>query len=179
MNFRQQLRAFTLIELLVVIAIIGILAAIVAPSLSQFKKGDTVAAATSQLLGGVARARQLAISQRTTVFMVFVPTNFWADSPYSGNAAAFTRLSGFPSELARMTNILEKQLTGYTYLSLRSVGDQPGNGSLRYMGKWQTLPDSAFIAPWKFSLRSDQTNFVQSHPVTGFQLSRNLPFPSE
>lgn len=177
MKLRREIRAFTLIELLVVIAIIGIMAAIVAPSLTHFKKGDTMAAATSQLLGGVARARQLAISQHTTVFMVFVPTNFWGNSPYNGNGAVFNNLN--PVELAKATNLLEKQLTGYTYLSLRSVGDQPGNGVVRYLGKWQAMPESTFIPPWKFNLPSSQTNFVQSYPVTGFQLSKNLPFPSE
>src|SRR5689334_13492974 len=76
--FRHSLRdAFTLIELLTVIAIIGILAAIVSPTLIHLRKGDAMLAATRQMLDDCGRARQLAISQRTTVYMVFVPTNFW------------------------------------------------------------------------------------------------------
>src|SRR4051812_45868760 len=76
---RPFLRAFTLIELLVVISIIGILAAILAPAVSHLLKGDNTLAATRQMLDDCARARQMAISQRTTVYMVFVPTNFWSD----------------------------------------------------------------------------------------------------
>ena len=76
---------FTLIELLVVISILGLLAYLTMPALKNFGKSDATISASRQLLDGVARARQLAISQRTTVYMVFVPTNFWVDA--SGNAA--------------------------------------------------------------------------------------------
>jgi prepilin-type N-terminal cleavage/methylation domain-containing protein len=69
--------AFTLIELLVVIAILGIMAGLTVPVLKNFAKSDATLGASRQLLDGVARARQLAISQRTTVYMVFVPQNFW------------------------------------------------------------------------------------------------------
>src|ERR1700742_1178726 len=72
-------KAFTLIELLTVIAIIGILAALLSPVLKNFSKPDVTVAATRQMLDAVGRARQLAISDRTTVFMVFVHSNFWAD----------------------------------------------------------------------------------------------------
>src|SRR5579872_3782665 len=72
-------RAFTLIELLTVIAIVGILAALVAPVFIHFSKPDVTEAATRQMLDDVARARQLAISQRSTVYMVFIPTNFWGN----------------------------------------------------------------------------------------------------
>src|SRR6266566_7565952 len=74
--------AFTLIELLVVISIVGLLAGLAVPVVNNFKP-NVVAGATRQLLDDVARARQYAISQRTTVFMVFVPTNFWNDGAYT------------------------------------------------------------------------------------------------
>ena len=53
------------------------LAALAVPALKNFGRADAMTAATQQMLNDVARARQLAISQRTTVYMVFVPTNFW------------------------------------------------------------------------------------------------------
>jgi Tfp pilus assembly protein FimT len=62
----------------VVISILGILAALTMPALKNFAKSDATISASRQLLDDVGRARQLAISQRTTVYMVFVPTNFWA-----------------------------------------------------------------------------------------------------
>src|SRR5439155_8717704 len=76
--------AFTLIELLVVISIVGLLAGLAVPVLNNFKT-NVVAGATRQLLDDVARARHYAISQRTTVFMVFVPTNFWMDIAYASS----------------------------------------------------------------------------------------------
>src|SRR5271154_840479 len=72
---------FTLIELLTVIAIVGILAALVVPALKNVGNGNANVSATRQLLDDVARARQLAISQHTTVYMAFVPTNFWGNNP--------------------------------------------------------------------------------------------------
>ncbi len=83
MKLRRIHAAFTLIELLVVIAIIGLLAAMVGPTLNNFRKGDAMQAATRLMLDAVARARQLAISQHTTVFMVFVPAGFWNDVAYN------------------------------------------------------------------------------------------------
>src|ERR1022692_3794453 len=67
--------AFTLLELLTVIAIMGILAAIALPSLRSLKPNAKVAG-TRQLLDAVIRARQLALSQRTTGYMAFLPPNF-------------------------------------------------------------------------------------------------------
>src|SRR5712691_13450154 len=93
--------AFTLIELLVVISIVGLLAGLAVPVVNNFKP-NVVAAATRQLLDDVARARQYAISQRTTVFMVFVPTNFWLDGAYASSVIT-------PIDKAKATNLLDKQ----------------------------------------------------------------------
>ena len=75
--------------MLVVIAIIGIIAGISLPTLNNLGKADAVLASTRQMLDDVARARQYALSQRTTVYMVFCPAFFWGGS----NTTAFNNLS--------------------------------------------------------------------------------------
>src|SRR5882724_5254839 len=144
-RFTFHALAFTLIELLVVISIVGLLAGLAVPVVNNFKP-NVVAGATRQLLDDVARARQYAISQRTTVFMVFVPTNFWNDGAYSSSVIT-------PTDLAKATNLLDKQWIGYNFVALRTLGDQPGRGKARYLSSWKTLPEGVFIAPQKFGPR--------------------------
>jgi len=170
--------AFTLIELLMVIAIIGILGAIALPSLKNFRAQDALAASTRQLLDDVARARQYAISQRTTVYMVFCPSNFWSDANYP-------RLSSLPNEVERAKKLYDKQLVAYNFVTLRSVGEQPGKSSPQYLSRWRVLPEGAIIAPWKFQPQSSWLNINnpvepgQSFRVFGFSVTNNIPFPSE
>ena len=172
--------AFTLIELLVVIAILGIMAGLTVPVLKNFAKSDATLGASRQLLDGAARARQLAISQRTTVYMVFVPTNFWNNisGPWPN-----TWWSGLTdAQKTAATNLCDKQLTGYTFVSLRSVGDQPGQGRARYLDQWQTLPDNTFIAFQKFYTTNtiwDNTVIPPvSYPISIFNYTTNIPFPT-
>jgi prepilin-type N-terminal cleavage/methylation domain-containing protein len=183
----RALVAFTLIELLTVIAIIGILAALTTSTVLHFRKGDAMLSATRMMLDGVAYARQLALSQHTTVMMVFVPPEFW-DNTYYPNQIAFNKLSPYPSELAKTTNILEKQLTGFTFVSLRSIGDQPGASTTRYLTEWRSLPEKSFIPLWKFTLLPGSAHYVpnppdavsgQSFPVRAFSVTNVIPFPSE
>jgi prepilin-type N-terminal cleavage/methylation domain-containing protein len=176
---RRTGSAFTLIELLTVIAIIGVLAALTAPVVGHFRKGDAMAAATRQMLDAVHRGRQLAISQHTTVYMVFSPPTLWSD-PLYGN------LSLTASERAAALSALEKEQTGYAFVSLRSVGDQPGRRTTRYLSAWETLPDSTFIPQWKFPQPSTPTSMQIKDPsgtvlftVLDFDTTQSIPFPSE
>lgn len=174
-------RAFTLLELLVVIAIIGILAAVAAPTLNTLKP-DVMAAASQQLLGDLGRARQLAMANRTTVYMVFVPTNYYVPGgPYS-------RLT--PEEQAKADKLLDKQLIGYNFVTLRSLGDQPGRPTPRYLSTWRTLPEGAMISPYKFLPRTPGLQPLRITNFTGqssfevfdafpFAATNNIPFPSE
>jgi len=179
---------FTLVELLVVIAIIGILAAITAPVLGKFRAGDTLAAGVRQIQDDVARARQYAISQRTTVYMVFCPPNFW-DNSFWPSQTAYNNLP--QTERDKATKLYGKQFTGYTFVTLRRTGEQPGRFSPQYLGKWSTLPDGVIIPAFKFNSPLSVPTEIYDPPlpatpadqrrfdVYGFHLTNSIPFPSE
>jgi prepilin-type N-terminal cleavage/methylation domain-containing protein len=180
--------AFTLIEMLTVIAIIGILAAMIGPTVTHFRKGDATLSATRQMLDAVAHARQLAISQRTTVYMVFVPTNFWGNDPFnSSQANAWGGLNSTLQNSATVTQLYGAQLTGYFFASLHGLGDQPGQSYPRYLGTLKVLPEAAFIPNFKFTapprsvapfILVTNTATSQGFPIYGFLTTNNIPFPT-
>ena len=158
--------AFTLVELLVVLSIFGILAALVVPALKNVGHADAMTAATRQMLNDVARARQLAISQRTTVYMVFVKANFW------------TNLLPPERDLSVTTNLCDEQLTGYTFMSCGAMGDQPGQHQWHYLAPWQNLPDGTFIAQQKFIPPTDPPFHITNYTIYGFATIA-VPIPTK
>jgi prepilin-type N-terminal cleavage/methylation domain-containing protein len=180
-------KAFTLIELLTVIAIIGVLAALLAPVLKNFSKPDVTVAATRQMLDAFSRARQLAIIKRSTVYMVFIPTNFWG-SPINLNTTPWSQLPAAIRTSMVVTQMYDAQWNGYMMVSLRDIGDQPGRTFPKDLVHVKTLPAGAFIPQFKF----DAPIYVAGAPIInipyptnrpdlliyGFLQTNNIPFPT-
>ena len=128
------------------------------------------------MLDAVGRARSLAISQRTTVYMVFVPD--------------FSKLPLTDSQRAAASNLTDKQQNGYAFVTLRSLGDQPGRSTTHYLSDWKALPDGSYIVPQKFQpfnplsqvMSINNLNPGGNPPVYaiyGFAITNNIPFPVE
>jgi prepilin-type N-terminal cleavage/methylation domain-containing protein len=145
--------AFSLIELLVVIAIIALLATIGLPALRGLGKSNRLNAASRQMVDDLALARLRAINSRTTVYVVFAPTNI------------VDRLLGETNNLAQrqLTNLLTAPYTTYALLTKRTVGDQPGREFPQYVTDWRRLPDGIVIPAYKFM--ANPTNAF--HPPQG------------
>ena len=183
MKAARRPSAFTLIELLVVIAILGILAGLAVPALKNLGKANVQTSASRQLLDDIGRARQLAINDHTTVYMVFVTTNFWI--PPSG-ADWVDPLNN--TQKAAVTNLLDLQMNGYTFIAYGALGDQPGQHQWHYLAPWQSLPQNFIIAPWKFTYYGAATpqyfsfnDSINNNPfrIYPFDFTNNIPFPTE
>jgi prepilin-type N-terminal cleavage/methylation domain-containing protein len=162
--------AFTLIELLVVLAIIGLLASLALPRIGSMNRSSAMAAASQQLLDDVALARRLAIQNRTTVLMVFLPPQD------AGNAATFSSLG--PEE---KNILLRGQLTTYALFSFRQVGDQPGQEHARFLKPWTALPDGFLIPEWKFTTGAGLDNTAPIQSILPFDYTAGqklVPVPS-
>ena len=159
-------------------------AALSVPALKNLGKANITVSASRQMLDDLGRARQLAMSHHTTVYMVFVKTNFWMaplfpnPNPWWGNLTTAQRTAA--------TNLCDKQLTGYAFMSLRSVGDQPGQRTAHYLSAWQNLPEGTFIAAQKFQASNSVpftpfyiSAYDPSIPIYGFSIANNIPFPTE
>jgi prepilin-type N-terminal cleavage/methylation domain-containing protein len=179
----RSLRAFTLLELMVVIAIIGFIAALALPHVGGMGQANSMTTATRQLLDDVALARQRAMVNRATVYMVFLPPMFWTNygSVNGTYQEADTILSG-----AQMTNLMAHQYNAYALVSLSSVGDQPGQHHARYVTDWRTLPTGVIFAPFEFTITNSPTNLTTTNTLSGITNVNviqpwtrvALPFPS-
>jgi len=189
---RHTVAAFTLIELLTVIAIIGILAAMLTPVLKNFAKPDVTVSATRQMLDDVSRARALAIADRSTVYMVFIPTNFWGTwggfpQGLVNNGTPWNDMTARAAQTQTsmvMTQAYGAQLNGYMLISLRDVGDQPGRPIPKDLTSIKTLPKGAYIAPFKFNTITyvaGQPPYPTNRPdlpIYGFLRTNGIPFPT-
>lgn len=145
-------RGFTLIELLVVISIIGLIAALGIPAINGLTRSTTSGLAGKQFKDDLALARIKAISERTTVYVVFLPTN------YVG--LAFGTTTNPPpleaSFINRDTRLSERLLgsryTGYALFTWRGVGEQHGVKRPTYLTPWRTLPEGSFFDPGEFDV---------------------------
>lgn len=151
-------RAFTLLELLVVVAIIGLLAGLAVPGIKGMSQGKALGSAHQQLTDDLNRARQEALRLRTTVYVVFAPTNVWGSfaSVQSQVDRMITQTGVAPERFRQQamrtfTNIALGVYHSYALLVEREVGSQPGRSFPKYLGPgWQSLPDGVIVSPRLF-----------------------------
>jgi prepilin-type N-terminal cleavage/methylation domain-containing protein len=169
----SRLKGFTIIELLVVIVIIAILASMAIPALKGFSEANTMTAASRQMMDDIAYARQKAMNNRTTVYMVFIPPSFW-------NMPGAPAIASLSQESKRQLDVpLKGQSAMYALYSERSIGDQPGQLNNQYLTDWRELPDGAVIDTNKFvqsELIIDPYDTARQFPVQKF-LTNYFPFP--
>jgi len=132
----------------VVVSIMGLLAVVGLPMLKGFGQSTITKNAIQQLQSDLAYARQKAMSERTTVYVVFVP-------PTIVDAALDTQvrnslLADRPRVLQQYQNLCQHPYSSYALYTDRNVGSQPGQRNPRYLTEWRSLPDNTFVALSKF-----------------------------
>ncbi len=156
---------------MVVMLIIGILASIAVPAMKGMGQANRNAAAHRQILDDIALARLRAINDRAPVYMVFTPFNI---------IDAFSAAPRTAAELRQLTNLLTAQYTAYAIVSSRTVGDQPGRPTPRYLTEWRSLPDGLLFAPYKFDPRNTglASDYSRSfaREILPFPMSRSARF---
>jgi len=149
--------AFTLLELLVVIGIIAVLAVSSMPAIRSLTQANTLASGSRQILDDLNLARQQALNTRRTVYVVFVPPSM---RQHHQELLSMSSGVGRIQALRQFTNLISGQYTAYALFTKRTVGDQPGRQTPRYLdGGWKRLPEGMFFATNKFvDLGSAWTN---------------------
>jgi prepilin-type N-terminal cleavage/methylation domain-containing protein len=175
-------RAFSLLELMVVVSIIGLLAAISVPAIKGMSQGKALSSGHQQLHDDLNRARQEALRLRSTVYVVFTPTNVWGSfSALQQRVNEMVSVSGTAPErfreqaLRTFTNIALGTYHGYALLVEREVGSQPGRAHPKYLGPgWQTLPDGVIFSPRMLletpalQIGDRENHIIHSLPVRDF-----------
>lgn len=157
-----------MLEMMVVVAIIGLLAAIAAPAIKGMSQSKTLSSGQQQLLDDLNRARREALRLRTTVYVVFAPTNVWqVKSRLDGQIDSMVENQLAPQRFRQQAqhtfnNIALGVYHSYALLVERDIGAQPGRNYTRYLGPgWQQLPDGVILSPRLF-FRGDYN--VQDRP---------------
>ena len=170
--------AFTLLEMLIVLVLIAILAGLALPHIRGNTESAAINAACRQLVADLSYARQRAISQRSTVAVVFIPPEVF-DIDLSGNFTA--------NERAEIRRLQGGVYTHYALYQYRKVGEQPGTReSDGYITEWKSLPEKTFIPRemfettpfFKISPNNQQPKFrFPFSSSTHLQLDRPYSFP--
>ncbi len=169
--------AFTLIELLIVIGIIGILAVTSLPAIRSLTQVNTQASGERQVLDDLALARQRAINNRRTVYIVFTPPNVGQHLRAVQNSRDPDRQR---AEILLRT-LFDRQYASYALFSRKSVGDQPGRQTPQYLTDWNDLPGGMLFLTNRFVLlgKSQWESASASLSLTNRPLAYGVfPFPT-
>lgn len=140
---RRKVRAFTVVEMLVVLIIIILLASLALPHIRGHSESVAIRAATYQIVSDLSFARQKAMSQRSSVAVVFLPLEVQMIDP---NASIFASAE----EKDAIRQLQAGAYTHYAIYSFRRVGEQPGQYTGGYLTEWKSLPEKTFFGTNQF-----------------------------